>query len=277
MKTIVTHISPDLDACTSTWLIKRFLPNWRGAQVVFVNAGSTLNDMLPDEYPDIIHVDTGLGKFDHHQYTERLSAARRVFDFLQKKRVFKTKDKEALDRFVDFVTLIDTFGEVYFPEPNADMYDFLLHQIINGLKSLYQNDQDVMKTTFTLLDATFISFKNKIHAEKELKQGRMIHTKWGNALVIESKNDEVMPIALKNNFAVVVRKDPVQGFIRIKAFPRTDIDLTELYQRILEKDHVGTWFLHASKHMVLNGSSKNKNSIPSDITSIELIEIMRKI
>jgi hypothetical protein len=277
MKTIVTHISPDLDACSSTWLIKRFLPNWHGAQVVFVDAGTTLHNMPPDEDPETIHVDTGLGKFDHHQCSEKLSAARRVFDYLHKTRVFKTKDEEALDRLVDYVTLIDNFGEVHFPESSADFYEFSLHRIIDGLKSFYQNDQRVMELTLTLLDATFISFKNKIHAEKEMLDGTIINTPWGKGLAIESKDDEVMPVALKNNYAVVVRKDPAKGYMRIKAFPRDDIDLTDLYKRILEKDTTGTWFLHASTHMLLNGSSKSRNSVPTTLSLSEVIEIIAQM
>lgn len=43
MKTIVTHTSPDLDAITSVWLIKRFLKGWEDAQVKYVPAGERLS------------------------------------------------------------------------------------------------------------------------------------------------------------------------------------------------------------------------------------------
>ena len=71
MKIIVTHFSPDLDAITSIWLIKKFLPGWQDAEVQFAPAGKALDNRSPDENPDIIHVDTGLGKFDHHQSNEK--------------------------------------------------------------------------------------------------------------------------------------------------------------------------------------------------------------
>ena len=66
MKIIVTHINPDQDAISSVWLVKRFFPGWDKAEVKFVPAGKTLNSNSPDNDPEIIHVDTGLGKFDHH-------------------------------------------------------------------------------------------------------------------------------------------------------------------------------------------------------------------
>ncbi len=81
-KLIVTHMSPDLDAISSSWLIKRYLPEWESADHDFVPAGQTLNGMQPDSDPNVIHVDTGLGRFDHHQLSEKSSATKRVFDYL---------------------------------------------------------------------------------------------------------------------------------------------------------------------------------------------------
>jgi len=83
MKLIVTHFSPDLDALTSCWLIKRFLPGWKKAEIKFVAAGSTFNNQPPDLDKNIIHVDTGMGKFDHHQTSNYTCAAKKVFLFLK--------------------------------------------------------------------------------------------------------------------------------------------------------------------------------------------------
>lgn len=276
-KLIITHISPDLDACSSVWLIKRYLPDWHQAQVLFVNAGKTFEDKEPDTDPSIIHVDTGLGMFDHHQFAEKLSAARRVLNHLLQQSYVKKKDIEGLNRFVDYVTLIDTFGEVHFPEPTADLYEFNLPRIIDGLKALLQDDHMVVEHVLVLCDAALISLKNKIHAEKELEQGVMFHTRWGKAIAIESKNDETMTIALKSGFSIVVRKETDTGFMRIKAFPAEHIDLSSLHKKVIKIDPKATWFFHASKHMLLNGSSKNKDRIPSSLSLRDIIEIMKEI
>ncbi|MDO8460919.1 MAG: hypothetical protein Q7S38_00590, partial [bacterium] len=42
MKIIVTHSSPDWDAISSVWLLKRFLPDWHDAVVEYVPAGQRL-------------------------------------------------------------------------------------------------------------------------------------------------------------------------------------------------------------------------------------------
>ncbi|EKD65010.1 MAG: hypothetical protein ACD_50C00217G0002 [uncultured bacterium] len=43
MRIIVTHASPDLDAITSAWLIRKFLPGWDSTEVRFVPAGERLS------------------------------------------------------------------------------------------------------------------------------------------------------------------------------------------------------------------------------------------
>src|SRR5258708_3768657 len=81
MKIVVTHASPDWDAITSVWLLKRFLPGWENADVQFVSAGNRIQnsefkvhnghdtiEMFKDN--EVIHVDTGLGPLDHHQTSD---------------------------------------------------------------------------------------------------------------------------------------------------------------------------------------------------------------
>jgi nanoRNase/pAp phosphatase (c-di-AMP/oligoRNAs hydrolase) len=45
MKIIVAHISPDWDAITSVWLIKKYLSGWQEATVKFVPAGQRLKEL----------------------------------------------------------------------------------------------------------------------------------------------------------------------------------------------------------------------------------------
>src|SRR3989338_10733789 len=129
MKTVVTHIAPDVDAITSVWILKRFLPGWEDAEVKFVPAGKTLNNDIVDSDSDILHVDTGMGILDHHQTDEDTCAAKRCLEHIKKVKstklkVHKVEDNEALERMVEVVNDIDHFKEVYYPNPMADYYDF---------------------------------------------------------------------------------------------------------------------------------------------------------
>ena len=278
MKTLVTHISPDMDACTSVWLIQKYLPGWSDAKLEFVPTGSTLNKRPPDEDPDIIHVDTGLGKFDHHQFKEKLSASLVIYRYLKENKHLPIYDVEPLERLTNFVNTIDNFGEVYFTDQTADLYDFTIYQLIEGMKPTMPKNEDITQFVSSALEGILQVLKNKLRAEKEIPNGTVINMSWGKALVIESKNEEVVKLAQKSGFQLVARKDPARGFVRIKCLPNDKYDLTAMHKEILSKDKTGTWFLHASKHMLLNGSSKTPDFFQaSSLTLQDLIEIIRKM
>lgn len=276
-KVIVTHVAPDFDALASSWLIRKYMPGWAEANMQFVPAGTTLEGKTVDSDPDVIHVDTGLGRFDHHQIEDNtLSATKVVFETIEKDGYVPVKDSAALSRIVDFVSLIDNFKEAYFHEPTSDIYDFSLYQIIEGLKGVMQNDPELAEFTFKMLDATLINFKNKIRAEEDLRKGLVFQSKYGKSLAIENKNDMVIKLALKSGFDLVIRQDQF-GFLRIKTFPRDGLDLTTLHTKLKDLDPNATWFLHSSKKMLLNGSSKNPTSVASKLTLQKVIEIVQKI
>ena len=114
MRKIVTHKSSDLDAISSVWLLKRFMPCWEDAEVAFVNAG----EKLPGQYENggqaietvdgipTIHVDTGLGALDHHQTGDNnICGASLTLDFIlanQETTLLKHDNKrEAVKRIVE--------------------------------------------------------------------------------------------------------------------------------------------------------------------------------
>lgn len=305
MKTIVTHIAPDVDAVTSVWLLMRFLPGWENAEAVFVPAGKTLNNAIVDSDPDILHVDTGMGKLDHHQTDEHTCAARRTLEYVAdildirrsgkrgtsasriRKGSWTSQDDsqrnrnfpdEALERLIDVVNDIDHFGEVYYPNPTADFYDLNLVGILDGLKLIYADqNQRIMDFSFIALDGIYKNFQNKVWAEKEIKEkGMEFKTKWGKGLGIETLNDDTLRVAQKQGYTLAVRKDPKKGFVRIKALPQSQADLTSCYNIYRKKDPQATWFLHAGRKMVLNGSVKNPESRPTSLTLREIIEVLKK-
>lgn len=278
MKTIVTHISVDLDAVSSAWLVRRFMPGWENANLKFVNAGETLDSKPADENPEIIHVDTGLGQFDHHQQRDmEMSAAKKVFNYLDSREYLKIYEKEPLSRMVDLIAKIDNFQEIHFPNPEADIYDFSIHQIITGLRPVTKDDEERCELMFKILDGTLQVFKNKITAEREMKKAFTFNSKWGKTFAIESQNEETIKLAQKLGYEMVIRKDPKLGFVRIKTIPSDKLDLTSVYEKLKAEDPDADWFLHISKNMLLNGSSKKSDVRPSKLTIHKLIDIVRNI
>ncbi|MCX6732175.1 MAG: hypothetical protein NTV98_01395 [Candidatus Roizmanbacteria bacterium] len=72
-------------------------------------------------------------------------------------------------------------------------------------------------------------------------------------------------------------KDPQKHFARIKTLPSPELDLTPVYDKIKKIDTKGYWFLHILKNMLLNGSSRTPDAVPTPLTLQKLIEIIKEV
>ncbi len=301
MKIIVTHNSPDLDAVTSAWLIKRFLPGWEEAEVVTVPAGTRINtdrassDVIEHlDGKEVIHVDTGLGPLDHHQtMDENTCAAKLAFEYVKDKTEQLTGNKhktDALARLVEYVVNDDHFQEVYYPDPSSDVYEFSLVSMVAGIKDQYpRDDATCIRFSFDLLDVVIHKLEDRMWAEEEISEkGIQFNTKWGKGLAIETINDEVLKLGQLIGNVITVRKDPKNGAVRIKARPKkrsdsksegemkdVEIDLTPVYEKLKKMDPDATWYLHVSKRMLLNGSTKNPQMRGSKLSLSEVVEVLQ--
>jgi len=295
MKVIVTHKSPDLDALTSVWLLKRFYQGWQDASLHFVSAGTRMVGAVQKkggaiekiEGKEVIHVDTGLGVLDHHETNDQtVCAASRVLEFVKlhaEGDFLESAKYDALLRMVEIVVANDHFQEVFRPDAAAPYQDFSMEGVLDGFKLQHpEKDQECIEFGMVCLDALLHTFENRRWAEKEIEDnGREFTTQWGKALAVETLNDEVLKVAQIAGFVVVVRRDPHHGFIRIKGRPEKvgesgGVDFTSIYEKIIELDKKGTWFLHVSKKMLLNGSSKNPDSVPTTLTLDDIIPLFEK-
>lgn len=282
-KIIVTHTNPDQDAIGAVWLIKRFLKEWEKAELYFVPAGK--NYEPENKTDELIHVDTGFGDFDHHQTDKDTCAAKLVFEYLLENEDLvanaKSFKKEALERLVNVINDIDHFRQVYYPDANNDRYNFLLVSILDGLNLVYneKGNGDIQVTEFGLeaLDGIYQVLKNKVRAEKEIEEteNSVVKTKWGRAIGFETGNDAVLKTAQKMGYKITVRKDPGKGYVRIKALPDAGIDLTSVYEKLKKMDPEATWFLHISRTMLLNGSTKDPDMKPTKLSLEEIMKIIK--
>ena len=313
MKIIVTHKASDLDAVASSWIIKRFLPGWENAEVRFVPAGEKLagkylrtGDVIErvafgdGEEADVIHVDTGMCSLDHHQIDDDdVCATSLAFDYALKNNESLKKDEnkvEALKRIVEYAVDDDHFQELFYQNPTADIYDFSIVGLLHGIKMLYpKDDVSVMNFGMDALDASLHYFENRVWAEHEIaEKGIRFDTKWGKSLAIETLNDTVMKLGQTMGYVLTIRKDPSTGSVRIKARPKKrktqnsklktkntfediNIDLTPVYEKLKKMDSDATWYLHISKRMLLNGSSKNPTMKGSSLTLSEVVEVLQNV
>jgi len=158
VKKIVTHINPDLDAVASVWLIKKFLPGWEEAIIDFCEPQATIDNQPVDSDPEILHLDVGMGKLDHHGTGEYLSAARLCLDFIKKERKGRPLgrlDEKALEKMVAVVTEIDNARDLNWPEVAEDRSDFYLHNLIAGIRGLAGSDEKAMSFGLEGMEAIF--------------------------------------------------------------------------------------------------------------------------
>lgn len=302
MKIIVTHMSPDLDAIGSVWVIKKFLPGWHDASVEFVPAGLRLDRVknhpafeaeaiLQDKDDEIMHVDTGLGPLDHHQTADQtVCGASRCWDYVQKcmeekGQPLKPDHVEAVSRMIKIIVEYDQFLEMYRPDAAADYQDFSLFGMLEGLQYGKPGEDDYfVEFGRTSLDYLLSYFENKVWAEHELEKGEPFAIKYGDAIGLETVNESIVKHAQKKGYILVVRKDPRRGHISIKTRPNNPmtpenkgIDLTLAYEQFRKIDTDATWFLHVSKKMLLNGSTKNPKMVPTKLTLHQIIAVLRKL
>jgi len=299
MKRIVTHTSPDMDAITSVWFVKRYLPGWDNAELRFVPAGQRLGNLTEEKAQkltdpveiiggnEVIHMDTGHGPLDHHQTSDQdVCAASLTLEYVKKNMVqnsLNPEKMEALERIAKYVIEVDHFKEIFRKEPLANYQNFSIVEILDGLKYQHPNDDKYYVEFISLcLDAMVHDLENLIWAEKEIKEKAVyFDTKWGKGLGIETINDTVVKLGQLMGYIIVVRRDPRKGYVRIKTQPdekdKKGIDLTLTSEKLKKMDPNATWFLHVSKKMLLNGTPKNPKMKPTKLSLSDIIEVLKEI
>lgn len=170
---IVTHKNPDLDAITAMWLLIRFDQSRYGdAHLEFTPAGETYKNAPVDTDPDVVHVDNGRGRFDHHSPGGyETCAAKLVYEHLVSEGLISPSDR-AIEEMVAFSLDIDRFADFAWTEPFSTRYSYILHEVIPVLHSLQTMDNEaVARYVFVYLDGVYQRLKMLHEAQDEIVQG----------------------------------------------------------------------------------------------------------
>lgn len=280
MKKIITHINPDSDAVISAWLIRKFLPGWQEAEIGFAQANEETNQKAQVDDPNLLFVDVGRGKLDHHQTGELISASSLCWEYIKQSRPNQPLNllaAQAVNEIVAIETEIDNTRDLHWPEVGEYRASFYFQNIIESLRGLAETDEQVMALGLRLAEAIFLNLKNKIKGREELKTGIQFEAPWGKGVAIQTGNKYVGWEGEVAGFAVVIQKDPRSGGVRIYARWDSGADLTEVYNKVRLLDGNANWFLHASKKLLLNQASVNKSMRPTKLSLEQLIEIVKKL
>lgn len=299
MKVIVTHFSPDWDAIGSVWVIKKFLPGWQEAKVEFVQPGDKSSrvrshpefetDVIVNiDEDEIIHVDTGNGPLDHHIDPDTtVSGAWKSWEYVKAHIQsagdhFSENHEEAISRMMKVIVRYDHFQDIFMSDPDDDYYDLSLNGLLDGLK-LEKQGQDDYFVDFGIqcLDAIFHKMENKVWMEKELaEKGVEFETRYGKGIGLETMNHVVLKQGQRMGYVIVVRKDPRNGYLAVASQPEKDvkkkIDLTLVYEQLRKMDPDATWYFHASKQILLNGSTRSEKMKTTKLKLDDIIKVIKQ-
>jgi hypothetical protein len=278
-KLIVTHIHPDLDAIMSAWILVRFDQSRYGdAKFEFVPAPTTYKDLPPDNDPNIVHLDVGGGKFDHHKpggFTT--CASKLVWEELVAEKLISDEDVP-LKEMVSIAYEIDTFADCYWPGTDNSRMAFMLHEVIPALHRLQTHDNEaVLRMAFVYLDGVYQRLKDWENGKEAVNEGEEFECVWGKGITVTTAADDVSKTAQKMGYEIVVISDSQKGHLKIKTAPGVKYSLKPLYDKILTRESPKRWVYHNSGHMLFSGSDKGEQKERTQLQLNDLLEMIKEV
>lgn len=262
---IVGHLAPDLDCLAAIWILVRF-GKAEQAELEFVPAGQTRNNLPADADAQIVHVDTGGGRFDHHHSADStLSGAELV------RRTLAPSD-EALQRLVDQVTRID-HAEA---SPGRQPIFFNITDLIAGYNALYPNrPHHVARAMLPNLDAWYEHEQRQLRLERAFTKRVEFQTRWGLGIAMQSDDGGSSKLAYSHGAVLYAYRDR-KGYMGIAAQQRSSVDLEPIFQDLKRLDGDADWYLHPSRRLLLCGTPKAPPRTPSGLSLSELVGVLKK-
>ena len=261
---IVAHLAPDLDCITAIWIFLRF-GGVKEVELRFVPAGTTLNNLPADSDPHIVHVDTGNGRFDHHQrHVTTLSAAELVRRTLAAHNV-------ALERMVRQVTLID--NALPTERPGCD-----LGTLADTFNTLYEDDPArVVELMLPNLDAWYAHEVRQLEIGEAFAGRVEFCTPWGRGIAMQGPYGGSSTMAYRAGAVLAVYRETRHGWMGIAAQSRSQVDLHPLAQRLAVIDSEADWYLHPSNRLLLCGTPKAPAKRISRLSMDELVQTIEHL
>ncbi len=258
---IIGHLNPDIDCLCAIWILRRW-HNLEHAALQFVPSGQTFNGAPVDSDLNIIHVDTGHGRFDHHQVVDHTLSATELV------RRTVAPDDLVLRRIAQAVTRLDHALAEGGTAPN-------ICDLIGGFNALYPEAPTlVAQSMFVNFDAWYANEAKQMRLEQAFAERIEFDTPWGFGIAMESDDGGSSRLAYSAGAVLYAYRDG-KGNMGIAARSRAQVDLTQVLRDLRRIDPQADWFLHASKRMLLCGTPKSPPRTPSQLSLQELVGVLR--
>jgi hypothetical protein len=267
--TIVTHVKPHIDDICAAWLLKRYLPAWRGAEMKFVPP-DTLEPPVTDT-PEKIHVGVGRGQFDEHKGDIGECAASLVYRHINKSVVLNANERKALDKLIDWVLREDT-GKLL-SDPNRP---FTVPSILEDIYLAKGKDSEaVFELGSTILDALLVGMRNQVDLDADWQKRTEFKTAvGGQAVALISNARQLDSYAYSQGFDLFLRQTPDGRYTEIRLRAESDSDLKAVRDGLAKTDYGADWFFHHSGKLLLNGGDMTSRARLTSLGLKELTEIL---
>lgn len=268
MKTLVTHINPHLDDISAIWLYKKFHPEFKDAQIEFINASR--DEALKFESEDKIYFGTGGGKFDEHKGDLEDCAASLVWKDIKAKGIAPKDEAElsAYEELVQWNRLID-LGK----GSPKDVTPFSVPAFIRTKDSTQGSSLKSQNLGEEILDRILEILKKRYQSEKDWETKVEFESRFGKSYAISSETID-REFCKEKGGNLFLMYDPSHSSAQYFT-PSFEIDLEPIYEKAKQLEPEAAWFLHQSHHMVICGSSSAPN-VHTELSFEKLIEIAKE-
>jgi hypothetical protein len=271
IKTIITHLGVDLDAVSSVWAAKQFIPGARHAIVEFRPADWTPPDDFNTSEHLILDMRAGLKGDQNDEGLVHSCFAGIV-------RTYASKDDQtALQHLVRFIDTQDMYGSVVhhlFPDlshTHSQMLNFTgINAVLRCLQSMNpKNDLLVYEKMSEIFSGMLKTGRARIRAIQEAMNARLFKN-GAIAIVYNQREYGTNAVLFENGVRIIIYVDKNNiGIIR-RSDERTRTD-HEVFREVVASEHEeAEWFAHPSGFLYCRGSRKAPASTPSKINPVAL-------
>lgn len=270
MKTLITHLRPHLDDICALWLLKRYLPEAKDAQIDFIPTDEKGGKVSDD--PEIAYVGVGRGRFDEHKGDIGDCAATLVWKHAEPRAAIADPiEKRAIRKMVAWVFQEDT-GRLNTVPYRAFTAPSIIEGYFDG------HDRDSAKTAefgFAMLDALLMTQKNEVRLEDDWANRKEFASRWGKAVAVVGASRQIDSYAYGRGFPLAVIMDPNATYHTIRADASSDIDLASVYEALRKREPEASWYFHHSGKMLICGGDHAPGATLSKLSMEELIALLK--
>ena len=266
MKKLLTHIRPHLDDICAFWLLKRYLPEAKHAEIGFVATNAKGGDVHDDE--DTACIGVGRGMYDEHKGDINDCSTTLVWKDILTKVQIDPSERMAVQKIVDWAFLEDT-GRLGAEARRS----FAVPAIIEGYFDGHDRDSfAVTQFGFTLLDAVVTAQRNEVKIENAWAARKEFVSRYGRAVAVIGDARGLDSYAYNRGFDLIAIMDGSGRYHTYRANANTDIDLTPTRDLLAKIDPTAEWYFHHSKKMLICGGDHSPNTPISKLTFDQFVE-----